>query len=86
MTDKTYSIYWKHPHYGESSFTIAAQNPQKAADWAAEEISDDYILLYTEETSDEDLERQMFLDDLEVDVYEGVCLVRPASPPLASYT
>lgn len=89
MTDTTYTVYWKHPHHGEGSFAQVAPNPQKAADWAADEITSDIMDCECEndyEYEDIGLQKMLFMDDLEVDVYEGVCLVRPISQPLASFT
>ena len=88
MTDKNYTIYWKHSYHGEGSFNIETATPELAAFWSAQELAGDFVLNHLEDVDDEDaedLERQMFLDNLEIDVYEGVCLVRPTSPPLARH-
>jgi hypothetical protein len=80
MTRTTYTIYWKHSYHGEGTFTIRAETPELAAEYAADEIAWDLV-----DDPDDELELCTIQDDLEVEVYEGTCLVKPLSPPLAVF-
>ena len=88
MINTTYTIYWSHPHRGDGTFNISAPDAKTAADWAADEITYDFYDHECEneyDYEDTHLLMDVFKDDLEVEVYEGTCLVKPCSPPLAIF-